>query len=655
MSDLLCRSAYAGQNARISAKNFKTKVFKNQSESKVFKKSKIRRKWQSMYHAITSGAFHGMDSFLVQVEVDVSNGIPCMEMVGCLAGEVKETRERVRVGIKNSGFDMPVKRITVSLSPADVRKDGSAFDLPVALGILGAVNLQDETGSREETGQKNTARSTDSIVEKPAQEGDREEREGQKTAGPIILGELGLDGTVKGVRGILPILLQAEKEKITSCIIPYENRLEASNVRGIQIYPVKTLQEAYQIYGALHDEKTTCDIKKRKGNKKEKDAAKELKYVEILRHAVYQREENQQEKGDCDGRDYGTRAYDGKVSEMREGRTAEPDFSQVCGQEHAKRAAMIAAAGFHNLLLFGPPGSGKSMIAERIPGIMPDMSYEECMEVTKIYSVAGLLGDKTTLVTKRPFLSPHHTVTDAALVGGGSVPRPGIITLSHKGILFMDELPEFGRGRLDLLRQPLEEKKVQISRMLYSCDYQADFMLVAAMNPCPCGFYPDRNKCSCKPYQIEKYLGQISGPFLDRIDLSVEVGAMKWEQTMAGRPALGASGQQERGGSVWDSSAMKQMTEAAIRRQMDRSGKYNSALTGEEIERDCRMTGEAEGFLKCAFGKLGLSMRSLLRLKRVARTIADLEGTDEITQAHIAEAIMLNKGLERLKRKKVEI
>lgn len=568
-----------------------------------------------MYHAITSGAFHGLDSFLVQVEVDVSNGIPCMEMVGCLAGEVKETRERVRVGIKNSGFDMPVKRITVSLSPADVRKDGSAFDLPVALGILGAVNLEDESGNRDETM--------------------------QKIAGPIILGELGLDGNVKGVRGILPILLQAEKEKITSCIIPYENRLEASNVRGMQIYPVKNLQEAYQIYCALRGEIITCDIEKGKGT------AKEPERIQILQRAVYKREEKQHEE-----KQHEEEEYDGKEHEERE---AEPDFSQVCGQEHAKRAAMIAAAGFHNLLLFGPPGSGKSMIAERISGIMPDMSYEECMEVTKIYSVAGLLSDKTTLVTKRPFLSPHHTVTDAALVGGGSVPRPGIITLSHKGILFMDELPEFGRGRLDLLRQPLEEKKVQISRMLYTCDYQADFMLVAAMNPCPCGFYPDRNKCSCKPYQIERYLGQISGPFLDRIDLSIEVGAMKWEQAMAGRRALGASGQQKGGGSVWDSSAMKQMTEAAIRRQLERSGKYNSALTGEEIERDCLMTGEAEGFLKCAFGKFGLSMRSLLRLKRVARTIADLEGTDEITQSHIAEAIMLNKGLERLKRKKVEI
>lgn len=573
-----------------------------------------------MYHAITSGAFHGLDSFLVQVEVDVSNGIPCMEMVGCLAGEVKETRERVRVGIKNSGFDMPVKRITVSLSPADVRKDGSAFDLPVALGILAAVNLEDESGSRDKTM--------------------------EKTTGAIILGELGLDGNVKGVRGILPILLQAEKEKITSCIIPYENRLEASNVRGMQIYPVKNLQEAYQIYCTLHDKKTTCDIKRKKGD------AQGLECVEILQRAVYKREEKQHEEKQREERQHEEEEYDDKVHEERE---AELDFSQVCGQEHAKRAAMIAAAGFHNLLLFGPPGSGKSMIAERIPGIMPDMSYEECMEVTKIYSVAGLLGDKTTLVTKRPFLSPHHTVTDAALVGGGSVPRPGIITLSHKGILFMDELPEFGRGRLDLLRQPLEEKKVQISRMLYTCDYQADFMLVAAMNPCPCGFYPDRNKCSCKPYQIERYLGQISGPFLDRIDLSVEVGAMKWEQAMARRCAPDSSGQQKGGGSVWDSSAMKQMTEAAIRRQLERSGKYNSALTGEEIERDCLMTGEAEGFLKCAFGKLALSMRSLLRLKRVARTIADLEGADEITQSHIAEAIMLNKGLERLKRKKVEI
>lgn len=602
-----------------------------------------------MYHAILSGAFHGMDIFLVQVEVDVSNGIPCMEMVGCLASEVKETKERVRVGIKNSGYEMPVKRITISLSPADIRKDGSGFDLPVALGILGASLLEEDN-----------QRKNNSTIYK------------DKISNVIVMGELGLNGEVKGARGILPVLLKAAEEKITNCIIPFDNRLEASNVKGMQIYAVKNLQEAFGAYCAIVKESyvkaeefcveitTQCD-------------RDDTDVISCARATESTKQENSGEvvvgsnktgntgdkiviieRGVVEGKASEVRAPEEK-SEGRSERKSEVyntnkktvDFSQVYGQEHAKRAAMIAAAGFHNLLLFGPPGSGKSMIAERIPTIMPNMCYEECMELTKIYSVAGQLDNKTTLVTKRPFLSPHHTVTDSALVGGGSVPKPGIITLAHKGVLFLDELPEFGRTKLDLLRQPLEEKRVQISRMLYTCNYAADFMLVAAMNPCPCGFYPDRNKCNCRPYEIERYLGNISGPLLDRIDLSVEVGRMKWEQIF-GEPD---AEQRER---YTDSASMKQQVCDAIARQMARSGKYNSALTGDEIESACILTKEAELFLRRFFEKMGLSVRSLLRIKKVARTIADLEGAEIITQMHISEAIMLNKGLERLKRKKVE-
>ena len=520
------------------------------------------RKGVKMYQSVISGAFRGLDSFLVQVEVDISEGLPCMEMIGYLANEVKESRDRVRVGLKNSGFALPVKRITISLCPADIRKDGSGFDLAVALRIILAIRENDEDMQEMPADIKSFAMQT------------------------LVIGEMGLDGEIKPVRGVLPILLNAAKEGVKSCILPEGNFLEASNVKTMDLYPVKTLREAVDIFIS--------------GNRSALKRIPET-HMEQL----------------------------GEKEQM-------PDFSQICGQEQAKNAAMIAAAGFHNLLLFGPPGSGKSMIAERIPTIMPEMSYEECLEVTKIYSVAGLLDPGTGLITRRPYERPHHTITPAALTGGGAHPMPGAITLAHKGVLFLDELPEFGREKLDLLRQPLEEKKIRLIRNQYACDYQCDFMFVAAMNPCPCGYYPDRRKCNCKDNEIRRYLKRVSGPILDRMDISVEVGKVEWNIL-----ASGASGE--------NSKSMRERVCNARDRQMERQGKYNSALSNEELDSFAVMDRSAAMLLSRVFEKKQLSIRGYQRIRKLARTIADLEGIRVIGKDEVGRAVLMNQGMESLR------
>ena len=511
-----------------------------------------------MYQSILSGAYHGMDCYLVSVEVDVSDGLPCMEMIGYLAGQVKETRDRVRVGIKNSGYKIPPKRITISLSPADIRKDGNGFDLAVALGILGAMN--------------GNAWRNEKV---------------------LVLGELGLDGAVKGVRGVLPILLTASQSGISCCIVPKENEAEAGIVRHMSVIAVSSLTEAVSYMNRL--------------TRKEKEVAEKA------------------------------------VAEEKEKAVYDVDFSQVAGQEQARRAAEIAAAGMHNLLLFGPPGGGKSMIAERIRTILPPMTYDECLETTKIKSILGEMTNRKTIVIERPYEAVNPLITPQALLGGGGVPMPGVVTKAHNGVLFLDELPEFGRAKLDLLRQPLEEKKVRILRKQYACEYHSDFMLVAAMNPCPCGYFPDRNKCNCRSNEISSYLKRISGAFLDRIDISVETQKVEWEQI-------------ERKNEAESSDDIRKRVEKAYQFQMKRQGKLNSNLTSEETEKVCYIKPEAKDMLRFAFTEKGKSVRGLERIYKISRTIADLDQEEQIDARHMAEAIVLNGGMEAfLQRKEGEI
>lgn len=502
-----------------------------------------------MYSKIISGSLLGVKAILINVEVDVSSGLPLFAVVGCPGSEVKESKERVWAAFKNANLPMPVSRITVNLSPADLHKEGTAFDLPIAIGIM------------ESSGQLPSG-STDNR---------------------LFLGELGLNGEIRPVRGVLPIVTEAKKRGIKECIIPAENAREGAIVPGITI---RAASDLFSVMEYLNDP-VKNDLPTVKSDVKNESSPD----TEIIDHEV--------------------------------------DFSDVNGQEAAKRAAVISAAGFHSLLMTGPPGVGKSLIAKRIPTIMPPLSLEESLEVTSIFSVAGKLPPGSTLMTKRGFESPHHTITLPALIGGGQNPHPGAVSLAHRSVLFLDELTEFDRKSIDSLRQPLEDHAVHISRSKYNISYPADFLLVCAMNPCPCGYYPDRNKCRCSENAIQRYLGRVSGPILDRIDLCVQMSPVTLSDISS--PAKGVS-----------SKTMREQVIAAREAQKERYEKtpyrFNSEIKGSDIEKYCHLDDKEKSFIGDLFEKLGLSVRSYHRILCVSRTVADLDGSEKILKKHILEA-----------------
>jgi len=499
-----------------------------------------------MLAKVLSATVVGIDAILVDVEVDIAQGLPQFSTVGLPDGAVKESKDRVKAALKNSGYEFPPKRITANLAPADLKKEGAAFDLPISIGILAATGV---------------------IT-------------GERLGRYILLGELSLDGSLKPVRGALPVAVATRKAGLAGLILPLENGSEAAVVEGVDVLPARTLAEVVQFLRG--------------------EAAIRPKQVDLQQLFSLKDEHGE-------------------------------DFCEVRGQDHAKRAIEVAAAGSHNLLMIGPPGSGKTMLARRIPSILPALGFDEALETTAVFSVSGMLENGTALVTQRPFRAPHHTISDVGLIGGGTSPKPGEVSLAHNGLLFLDELPEFKKNALEVLRQPLEDGRVTISRALQSLTYPSRFMLVTAMNPCPCGFLGDiSHTCSCTPIAIKRYRSRISGPLLDRIDLHVEVPAVAYRDLSDSR---------ETESSAAIAARVTQARNLQQERFKGTKVHCNAQMNARLIKKHCELDQNGHRMLELAGEKLGFSARSYSRILKVARTIADLAGSEAIRDQHLAEAI----------------
>lgn len=509
-----------------------------------------------MFSSVCSGAILGVHSYLLQIETDISDGLPTFTMVGFLSAQVKEAGERVRVALRSQGYHLPAKRITVNCMPADLPKRGLILDLPVAVALLSCLG------------------------EVPPED----------LSDVFLAGGLSLDGEVTPVHGVLPMVLEAKRAGLKRCILPAQNVKEGACVHGMVCIGVHSLKDVVR-YMTLS------------GAEREKEFPPEppVDEEELLRGS---------------------------------GRAGVPDFGDVRGQDGVKRGMEIAAAGFHNLLMVGPPGSGKSMMAQCLPGILPPLTPEESLEVSSIYSIAGELPEGVPLIVKRPFLAPHHTVTPQALTGGGSYPRPGVLSLAHRGVLFLDELPEFGRDNLNILRQPLEDHRIVVSRSSGNYEYPTRFMLIAAMNPCPCGYYPDREHCSCSQVSIVNYMNRVPGPIMDRFDLCLDAPRVPVEMLMND-----GSGAAER------SALIRERVMCAREIQRERfSGQsealqFNADMSSSDVERYCPLGRAQKSLMKEAFARMNLSARAYHRILKVARTIADLENSETIREEHLMEAI----------------